>query len=65
MILFLDFNSDFFYDFFFNSEALAYHAAVQMSPAMYNQIVDECDELARYYAMGEKETATINKNHDD
>ena len=51
--------------FFFHSEALAFHAAVQMSPAMYTQIIDECDELARYYAIGQEHTATIKNNQDD
>ena len=27
--------------------------AVQMSPAMYSQIVDECDEIARDFALVE------------
>ena len=51
--------------FFFDSESLAFHAVVQLSPAMYTQILEECDEVARDYAMGKEHTATIKNNQDD
>jgi len=38
---------------------------VQISPRMYSQIVDECDELARDYATGEEHESTMENDHND
>ena len=42
------------------SEALEFHNN-KIIPSTYNQIIEECDELARDYAMGEEHIFVMNK----